>query len=76
MDPNLISIANRLLPASGSPKTESGVVVEHNRLLHHQEIFNNQQRIGNTLTHQGTNCRSQEGKGKKGPQCTISLLGL
>ena len=52
VDPNLISIANRLLPASGSsPKTESGVVVEHNRLLHHQEIFNNQQRIGNTPRH-------------------------
>ena len=44
VDPNLISIANRLLPKS--PKTEAEGE-EHNRLLHHQEIFKNQQRIGN-----------------------------
>ena len=37
VDPNLISIANR----PRSPK-------EQNRLLHHQEIFNSQHRIGNT----------------------------
>ena len=53
VDPNLISIANRLL--SKSPKTEEAEAEEeeeaegeeHNRLLHHQEIFKNQQRIGN-----------------------------
>ena len=47
VDPNLISIANRLLPKSLKTEAEEAEGEEHNRLLHHQEIFKNQQRIGN-----------------------------
>ena len=61
VDPNLISIANRLL--SKSPKTEEAEAEEeeaegeeHNRLLHHQEIFKNQQRIGNKPTLTNSRC--------------------
>ena len=60
VDPNLISIANRLLSKSPKTEEEEAEGEEHNRLLHHQEIFKNQQRIGNKPTL--TNCSHKERK--------------